>query len=674
MQPRPFFLRGRAALRRLVAAGLFALTCLGAFRTAAQTTVLTSPSLVSLKNALNLGGTVVLNFDGTITASSPIVVSVDGTVVDATGHVVTIDGNNTTRIFDVATNVHFTVINLIIAGGNSIGINGGAGATGGNSSPKGGQGGNGTGGGNGLGGGIYNQGITFLENCVLTNDVATGGNGGAGGNGGNGANNGFGTGGNGGNGGNGGVGCGGAVYNLGTIILSNCAVTANTAIGGIGGIGGTNGTGTFASYSGGGGAGGPGSGAGLYNLGTATIINSTFNQNSASGETGPGGGGAPQSNGNGQPGPSGANSLGGGVCNLGTLSVINSTFFQNTVTGGAGETGGTGTQIAGNGGAGGNAYGGGLYSQGTVGITNCTFANGTVNGGAGGAAGSGAFVGSGGSTGVGFGANIAAAGGTFNFRNSILAYPDTSFNAYGTITDQGNNISSDSTFTFTTTNSFNNLDPLLGNLDQNGGQTETMELLPGSPAIDAIYDNSAPAFDQRGFGRPFGPRSDIGAFEYGSTTTNFSISGTVLIGSTAFPGVTVNVGGTSVNTDTNGNYSVFLAAGAGYAVAPQPLGYFSPSSASITLIANMTHVNFVATNSPTTAALNATNHNSFVLGFSTVPTFTYRIQAATNLVSTNGSSTNWVNIATNTATSNVILFTNVISTNFPKRFFRAVTP
>jgi predicted outer membrane repeat protein len=57
-------------------------------------------------------------------------------------------------------------------------------------------------------------------------------------------------------------------------------------------------------------------------------------------------------------------------------------------------------------------------------------------------------------------------------------------------------------------------DPLLGPLQDNGGFTHTMELLPGSAAIDTGGINTvcAPA-DQRGTPRPQGANCDIGAYE-----------------------------------------------------------------------------------------------------------------------------------------------------------------
>jgi predicted outer membrane repeat protein len=57
-------------------------------------------------------------------------------------------------------------------------------------------------------------------------------------------------------------------------------------------------------------------------------------------------------------------------------------------------------------------------------------------------------------------------------------------------------------------------DPHLGPLADNGGPTQTMALLPGSPAINAGTNNDCPETDQRGVTRPQGSQCDIGAYEY----------------------------------------------------------------------------------------------------------------------------------------------------------------
>jgi hypothetical protein len=57
-------------------------------------------------------------------------------------------------------------------------------------------------------------------------------------------------------------------------------------------------------------------------------------------------------------------------------------------------------------------------------------------------------------------------------------------------------------------------DPLLGPLADNGGETDTMALAFGSPAIDAGDVARCPATDQRGVARPQVHGCDIGAYEF----------------------------------------------------------------------------------------------------------------------------------------------------------------
>jgi hypothetical protein len=61
-----------------------------------------------------------------------------------------------------------------------------------------------------------------------------------------------------------------------------------------------------------------------------------------------------------------------------------------------------------------------------------------------------------------------------------------------------------------------NANPLLGPLAGNGGPTQTMALLKGSPAIDRGGSAFCPATDQRGVKRPDKPGTacDIGAYEF----------------------------------------------------------------------------------------------------------------------------------------------------------------
>jgi hypothetical protein len=67
-----------------------------------------------------------------------------------------------------------------------------------------------------------------------------------------------------------------------------------------------------------------------------------------------------------------------------------------------------------------------------------------------------------------------------------------------------------------------NTDPLLGPLQDNGGFTQTMALLPDSPAINAADDGNCPSTDQRGVARPQGSHCDIGAYEAEIVTPTFS--------------------------------------------------------------------------------------------------------------------------------------------------------
>jgi uncharacterized repeat protein (TIGR01451 family)/CSLREA domain-containing protein len=75
------------------------------------------------------------------------------------------------------------------------------------------------------------------------------------------------------------------------------------------------------------------------------------------------------------------------------------------------------------------------------------------------------------------------------------------------------NISSDASCMFTDAGSKQNTNPMLAGLANNGGETDTLALQPGSPAIDAGTNAGCPAADQRGVPRPQGGACDIGAFE-----------------------------------------------------------------------------------------------------------------------------------------------------------------
>jgi hypothetical protein len=82
-------------------------------------------------------------------------------------------------------------------------------------------------------------------------------------------------------------------------------------------------------------------------------------------------------------------------------------------------------------------------------------------------------------------------------------------------TSNGFNLDSANSCAFGMATDLKNTNPLLGPLQNYGGVTNTLALLPGSPAIDKGANPLALAFDQRGpgFARVVGVAADIGAFE-----------------------------------------------------------------------------------------------------------------------------------------------------------------
>ena len=491
------------------------------------------------------GGYFMLSNCSTIVLTNTLIISKSVTL-DAGTNAVAIAGNNLSRLFTVLPGVtNFTLRGLTLSGGqdptgggalyvnqgavavltncliignSATGYSGVAGKVGSDGVVQGQNGGNGTAGLSASGGAIRNLGTLIALNCQFTNNSASGGSGGGGGGGGN-SSGVLSRGGNGGNGGKGASGQGGAIYNQGSLLLSNCTFSGNSASGGSGGAGGTNGTAAYAGYAGSGGAGMEGSGAAVYNANNAIVSACTFSGNIGQGGSSAAGG--TDSNTDGVSGAAGAVSLGGGFCNVSVGLVTNCTFSTNQVTGGNGGDGGTGTGTlsnGGNGGNGGNGLGGGLYSAGTIAVVNCTFSGNSGVGGTNGVGGGGPFAGTAGTPGRGHGGDIADASGTFSLRNTILGASSGGTNAYDTsssrITDGGYNISSDASLNLSGT-SHKNTDPKLGPLADNGGLTLTMAIPATSPAVNKIPAALAPAIDQRGIPRPQpqGGLSDIGAFE-----------------------------------------------------------------------------------------------------------------------------------------------------------------
>jgi predicted outer membrane repeat protein len=175
-----------------------------------------------------------------------------------------------------------------------------------------------------------------------------------------------------------------------------------------------------------------------------------------------------------------------------TGTVTNCTFDQNTTT----QNGGA-IYVNGNGGSA------------TLAIKGCTFSlnNGNVD--------AGAIYNSGGGAVIQLANNILQGGAVFSENNIV--------NSGGTITSLGHNISDEAgSGVLTGPGDQINTDPRLdpNGLQSNGGPTQTVALLSGSPAINAGDAANAPGRDQRYFER-FGA-VDIGAFEFAGTLAPIS--------------------------------------------------------------------------------------------------------------------------------------------------------
>ena len=260
---------------------------------------------------------------------------------------------------------------------------------------------------------------------------------------------------------------------------------------------------------------------------------------------------------------------GGGIQTVESLTITNSTISGNSTGfrgGGIYSVGGDTTivnsTISGNNSA---SDGGGIYSYiETINITNSTISGNSAGGRGGGIF----FYGSSGRV-----TNSTIAGNSASSGGGITEY-------YGEIiltnTIIANNTGGDCISFSISNNNINNLiedgtcnpllsgDPNLGPLQNNGGPTETHELLPGSIAIDA-GDNAGAAglmFDQRGpgFDRVLNGTVDIGAVE--AVPEPLTLLG---VGTAAMFGAAFNVRFQNLNRKARINlknsHSIFLLSG-----------------------------------------------------------------------------------------------------------------
>ncbi len=287
---------------------------------------------------------------------------------------------------------------------------------------------------------------------------------------------------------------GGGVFNLGNLTVEHSQINGNYAY----------------SY-------GRIAGGGFHNAqgGTATIRFSTISNNDGESSSG----------------NSLSYSYGGGIYTSGTLTVDSSAVIRNSAIDSP------------NGGGWALALGGGIYSACTA--TSTQILNSTITENDATSSEHADFSGGGGiyadcpnvvvkhstiTTNLAKASEYAYGGGIYGdlyMYNSIVAHNTvTDFPMYGpdysgTLKGSGFNI-------FRSGNGVNgfaesdmlDVEPMLGSLDDNGGTTLTVALLPGSPAIDAgINTFDIPDFDQRGpgFPRVVNGAVDIGAFEVQST-------------------------------------------------------------------------------------------------------------------------------------------------------------
>jgi hypothetical protein len=438
----------------------------------------------------------------TISLNSTIDINNNVTIQGLGASQLAISGNNAHRVFDIGSGFVVEIDGLTIESGKAAG--------------------NGTAGSN-RGGGIYSSAhqLTLYE-CVVKNNEAVGtavSN--------NTTN----------------AGQGGGLYSAtGFAILSYDTFSGNRAEGGAGNNGGVD----AAGYNGGNGQGG-----GVFLAGGgADIQQSTFSTNQAVGGNGGNGQGG-SSYPIGGAGGNGGDGQGGALFVATAAQGVNpqdSTFADNVASGGNGGNGADATAKGGAGGNGGNGQGGGVYVvSGAQSFTNVTLADNSTQAGAGGTGGSSASDGAHGNAGTTTAGGIYNGGGTLDMLDDLIAAnraalaPDvfgtfvstagvTGYGGYNFIGDGNGSTGFSAATGDQVGTSSHPLDPLLGPLQNNGGLTQTMALLAGSPAIDAgsslVGNQFSPGpFDQRGnpFARVINGRVDDGAYEYQPPATQTTL-------------------------------------------------------------------------------------------------------------------------------------------------------
>jgi hypothetical protein len=353
-------------------------------------------------------------------------------------------------------------------------------------------------------------------------------------------------------------GAGGGLYTTGTATVSGCILTSNTAASG-GGVFNAVGSASLIDCSLTGNS--ASAGGALFNQTTATLTDCTLAGNTASffgGLENSSGASVSLSN------STLSSNTGGAIGNQGTASLTNCTVCGNTTNAGVDSTGGIDTSS--------------LNSDASTTLLNCTVANNTnLAGGPGGL----------------FAGRYGTGQSTVTLTNTIVAEnAGSQFGTAGasvgpgTFVSQGYNLSSDSSGSLTQPGDLQNVNPLLAPLGNYGGPTQTLALLPGSPAIDAGSNalavdagNNPLTTDERGVARVVNGTVDIGAFEsrpftialtsgYGqSTTVNNGFLNPLVVTVTSAYGDPVQGGVVTFAAPGSGAGATFPASGGGTATA-----------------------------------------------------------------------------------------------------------
>jgi CSLREA domain-containing protein len=274
---------------------------------------------------------------------------------------------------------------------------------------------------------------------------------------------------------------------------------------------------------------------GIYNAGTLTLTACAI-----SGNTSPQGGGIQSDNILTMTGCTVNNNIAsdfaGGLKIFGpTTTLTNCTFSNNQANDSSAIESGTGATLT---------------------LTNCTIANNQAGSGAG-QTGSALFANSGTvlkntivANNSGNNANIAGPVDTANSFNNLIGAVGTGGLTNGV---NGNQVG------------VANANTLLAALGNYGGTTQTIALLPGSPAINAGTASGAPATDQRGIARPQLGTVDIGAFESrGFTLALAGGNNQSAFVNTAFANpLAVSVTANSAGEPVNGGKVTFTPPGSG---------------------------------------------------------------------------------------------------------------